>query len=167
MGCATSKKAEEPKAAVFTEIVKKDAKSAKFCPKSKEGQTCLMTWLEGMSYCQSQGQHLPTAREYIMLLLPRGTQILEMNQVNGKAPADFYLVDSTNPDGKRDTFYMNHKNYKKPADEKGGNLLWTSSVPPQHPKYAHVYYDEWGGGGGNPKDHILSHRNAVRCVSNP
>ena len=168
MGCTTapsiSSKVETPKAPSFSEIVKRDATTKKFCPESKEGQVCLMTWLEAMAYCQNQGAHLPTAREYANLLKPRGTEILEAEKMSGTAPEGFYLVDSHNPDGSRDTFYMSHKNYRRPVDEKGNHLLWTASIPPLHPQYAHVYYDEWGGGGGNPKDHMLGHRNAVRCA---
>lgn len=79
-------------------------------------------------------------------------------------PKNFYLVDSINPDGSRDTFYMNHDGYRKPVGEDGKALLWTSSTPPLHAEYAHVCYEAWGGGGGDPKDHLKTAHNSVRCV---
>ncbi|MGZ3770823.1 MAG: hypothetical protein ACXVCP_15130 [Bdellovibrio sp.] len=60
---------------------------------------------------------------------------------------------------------MNHNGYVRPIDEVGNHLLWTSSIPPKYSQYAHVYYDQWGGGGGDPKDHLLNHQNAVQCIA--
>lgn len=171
LGCASSQKnsIRQPNnqtTNLFSEIIKKNANSASNCPDVDDGDVCLMTWSQAVLFCKGQGAHLPTAREYAELLLPRGTLILETNEVSGAAPKDFYLVDSLNPDGAHDAFYMNHSNYKRPLEELGNHLLWTASIPPQHQQYAHVYYDEWGGGGGNPQDHLLTHLNAVQCVFN-
>lgn len=125
----------------------------------------LLTWQEALEHCKSRNSHLPTAREYANLLRPLGTKILEASEVTGTPPAGYYLVDCKNPDGSLDKFYMNHSGYKRPEGETVNHLLWTSSIPPQHPEFAHVYYDEWGGGGGNPMDHKHSHPNAFQCVS--
>lgn len=148
----------------FSEIISKTVASAKYCPKVKAGDVCLMNWEQAILFCKSRKSHLPTAREYAELIEPRGTQVLETSDVVGAAPAGFYLVDSKNPDGSLDKFYMNHSRYKRPASETKSHLLWTASIPPEYPQYAHVYYDEWGGGGGNRQDHLLNQRNAVQCV---
>lgn len=150
----------------LSEVVKADASAKKYCPGKQKAEECLMTWQQAIEYCKSQNAHLPTAREYTQVLKLRGILVMEAQEVNGAPPPGFYLVDSINPDGSRDTFYMNHINYLRPAGEYKNLLLWTSSTPPDHQQYAHVFYNEWGGGGGNPKDHLKTHLNAVQCVLN-
>lgn len=147
----------------FGEIVKRDSRNASLCAPG-EGESCRMTWEQARAYCQAEGAHLPTAREYAQLLAPRGTRILELEEVNGAPPAGYYLVASVNPDGKRDDFYMNHEQYRRPEEEKENFLLWTASVPPGHLDYAHVYYNEWGGGGGDPRHHRKDYPNSVQCA---
>jgi len=151
---------------VWGEVVKSGKEGARFCPQTPKGSACLMNWADAMKFCESQNAHLPTAREYVNLLMPLGVKVLEKEEVEGAPPAGYYLVDSRNPDGSLDGFYMNHSEYRRPLGETENYLLWTSSIPPSHPKYAHVYYTEWGGGGGDPKDHLLTHKNAIRCVKN-
>lgn len=152
----------------FSEVVLVSAENQGICEakRGKIGQACQATWANAVAYCKGKNSHLPTAREYADHLRPFGTVILEKAEVKeGKIPAGYYLVDSINPGGQRDTFYMNHGNYRRPKEDRVDYLLWTASVPPGHPEYAHVYYNEWGGGGGDPKDHRLSHPNAFQCVS--
>ncbi|MGE4133340.1 MAG: hypothetical protein AB7F86_16980 [Bdellovibrionales bacterium] len=147
----------------MTSIVVKSKDTANYCPEVNEGQTCMATWQQAMDYCQSQGFHLPTAREYARVVAFLGTKILEPSDVKGDPPKGYYLVDSRNPDGSLDRFYMNHSEFK-PLPEMTKARLWTSSIPPQHPQFAHVLYMEWGGGGGDPKEHKLDYRNAFQCV---
>jgi hypothetical protein len=125
------------------------------------------TWDEAMRICKERNAHVPTAREYVNKLKPLGIEVLEKNEVKDKAPEGFYLVDSINPDGQRDTFYMSHAKYQRPADLKAPfRKLWTSSTPPTHQDFAHVFYEEWGGGGGEPKEHHKKFRNAFECLPN-
>lgn len=153
-----------PSSAQFTDVVRQSQDSAQYCHEASEGNVCLMNWQEALQYCESQNAHLPTAREYANLIKPRGSQVLEADEVKGEAPKGFYLVESRNAEGSYDSFYMNHSGYKRPAGETENYRLWTASAPPSHPQYAHVYYTEWGGGGGDPKEHLKTYRNAVQCV---
>lgn len=132
--------------------------------------SCQATWLDAVQFCKSQNAHLPTAREYANLLKSSGTVTLEKNQVTGTAPPGFYLVDCNDEGGTSDGFYLNHEGYTRPRDSIANHLpwhlLWTASTPPGHPEYAHVLYDQWGGGGGDPADHLKTHKNSFQCVPN-
>ncbi len=164
-GCAVSSHSPKHSKLIFSEIIKKDGNSQKYCPEVAEGSICKMTWNEAVQFCKSQNAHLPLAREYAEMLKEQGIQILEVSEVKGTAPTGFYLVDCRNEDGLLDAFYMNHSGYQRLPGELENHLLWTASAPPQFPKYAHVYYDQWGGGGGDPQDHLLTKRNALQCVT--
>ena len=107
---------------------------------SKDGADALVTWDEAMAYCRDRKSHLPTAREYLNALKGAGIKSLEAHEVSGQPPKGFYLVDSINPDGARDTFYMNHEQYDRPKNLTKFHLLWTSSTPPGHAEYAHVFF---------------------------
>jgi hypothetical protein len=145
-------------------VVRKTATTASYCPEASAGAACLMNWKSALTYCEALGGHLPTAREYANSLLPLGTKILETNQVSGSPPDGYYEVECSNPKGAYDSFYMDHSGYQRPASDKENFLFWTSSVPPKHPEFAHVYYNEWGGGGGHPQDHRKDRLNAVQCM---
>lgn len=123
-----------------------------------------LTWTEAVKFCKERNGHLPTAREYVELLKGHGIKVLEADEATEPTPKDFYLVDSVNEDGTLDKFYMNHKGYKRPSGPARFHLLWTASTPPDHPQYAHVFYDEWGGGGGDPKDHLKTAKNSFQCM---
>jgi hypothetical protein len=161
--CASTTRDPGSSGSRFGEVVRRDSSNASLCA-SGEGDTCRMTWDQASAYCTAQGGHLPTAREYARLLAPRGSRILELAEVTGTVPPGYYLVASVNPNGERDDFYMNHEEYRRPEGEKENLLLWTASVPPTHPQYAHVYYNEWGGGGGDPRHHRKDYPNSVQCV---
>jgi hypothetical protein len=144
---------------------RKPAQSKSFGPiVTKDGAELLVTWDEAVAYCKSQKAHLPTAREYLDSLKSSGIRSLERNEVTTQPPPGFYLVDSINEDGSRDGFYMNHSGYQRPANLVKFHLLWTASTPPGHADYAHVFYDEWGGGGGKPHEHKKTYKNSFQCV---
>lgn len=146
-------------------VVVATAATQKHCPSSAPGEACLVTWQQARQICEEQGGHLPTAREYVAHVRALGTLVLETAEVGaGSPPAGYYLVASVNPDGSRDAFYMNHQGYRRPETDRENYLFWTASRPPQHLQYAHVYYNEWGGGGGKPEEHLLERRNAFQCV---
>jgi len=150
-------------------IVRKNDASAKYCPQISVGHVCLMSWSDAMRFCQTQGLHLPTSRDFACLLPQRGTVTLEFGDMPTPILPGYYLVDSQNPGGVDDRFYMNHDAYKRPSTEKEDHSIWTASLPPDHPGFAHVYFDKWGGGGLDPKyptgeDHRLTHLNSVQCV---
>lgn len=152
----------------LTPVIRKDAASARFCPESINGAPCLMDWATAMNYCASIGGHVPTSREDVCLLPARGTVAVEASEKPMAQPG-YYLVESRNPDGSFDRFLMNHSAYQRPANETEDHAIWTASIPPALPAYAHVFYDQWGGGGLHPafphgEDHLLTHKNAVQCV---
>src|SRR5690606_30584798 len=113
---------------------------------SAEGEPCLMSWAEAASYCQAEGGHLPTARELAAPLSLLGTITVAREEMREPVPEGFYLVPNRDPDGSTYDFYMNHLGYQRPPGARA-ELLWTASIPPQHPAYAHVLYTAWGGGG--------------------
>lgn len=123
-----------------------------------------VTWQEAIDACKGRGERLPTARDYVDLLRARGITVLEREQVLGEVPKGYYLVDSRNEDGALDAFFMNHDGYRRPSELTAFHKLWTASTPPSHADYAHVFYDEWGGGGGDPREHKKSFRNHFQCV---
>ena len=166
-------------------IVQRSSVKSSICSVvTADTDSCQATWLDAVQFCKLQGAHLPTAREYANLLKSAGTVTLEKNQVAGATPVGYYLVDCVDEDGTSDGFYMNHQGYKHPAqsmttaDQLPGqipgqrasrrpwHLLWTASTPPGHPDYAHVLYDQWGGGGGDPADHLKTRKNSFQCVPN-
>lgn len=124
----------------------------------------LATWQEAVDACKRQGTRLPTARDYVDILQAQGITVLEHDEVIGDPPKGYYVVDSRNEDGALDAFFMNHEGYQRSPALKKFHLLWTASTPPGHPEYAHVFYDEWGGGGGDPRDHKKTVRNSYQCV---
>lgn len=134
-------------------------------PAMKDGKPWLMDWESAMQYCKDMGGHLPTAREYTQWLKKYGVKTLEAHEVKAGADATGYdPVDCKNPDGTEEVLYVNSKGYTFPPHSKRKLLFWTSSVPFKHPQFAHVYYEEWGGGGGKPEEHRKSYLNAVMCV---
>ena len=149
----------------MTDVARKDQSNSQFCPTAKLGEVCQMKWTDAIAYCLSQKSHLPTARELAELLPARGSKTLEKKDVTGPAPAGYYLVEGVNPGGKQDAFYLNHSGYKRlPEDDQHDYLIWTATTPPGYDDYAHVYYNSFGGGGGEKEDHNKSHPNAVMCV---
>lgn len=150
-------------------IAKREASTKSYCPQAKTGEICLMTWQDAIRYCRSTARRLPTSRDFACLLPGRGTVVMEAEKMPKPVLPNYYLVDSINPDGSTDSFYMNHQGFKRDPSEKEDHSLWTASCPPNHPGYAHVYFDKWGGGGFDPKfptgeDHKYSHLNSVQCV---
>ena len=112
---------------VLTEIVRNDQLSRSLCGDVNPGEICRATWAESVQFCKDQGMHLPTAREYAELLRSQGTRTIEIAEVpDGKAPAEYYLVDCENEDGTKDAFYMNHSEYRRPESLVGNHLLWTA-----------------------------------------
>ena len=151
----------------FSELIKHDSTSKEFCPDTVDGETCLMTHAQAEAYCRSQGAHLPTTREFATYSVGMGAKgILEAKAVKeGAIPEGYYKVDCLNPGKKRDVFYFNHSGYDRASGSLEGERLWTSSIVPSHPDFAHVFYGDWGGGGGEPKEHKRDFRNGVRCIS--
>jgi len=157
--------------------------AGEICKSVGEGGACLAPWIKAKAYCLGQGSHLPTAREYALFLTKFGIRVLsveDFNQTPGVVelkPADvaglprkdgFYKVScAPNPDGTDSTFYMNDYNYVRPQGLPGNHGIWTATSPPGHDEAAHVVYDEWGGGGGAPVDHLKKNANAFRCAPGP
>ena len=167
-----------PSPAIGPIVQRSSVKSSICSVGAADTDSCQATWFDAIQFCKTQGAHLPTAREYANVLKSAGTVTLEKNQVTGAAPSGYYLVDSINEDGTSDGFYMNHQAYKHPtpsivahspgqmAEQTAWHLLWTASTPPGHSDYAHVLYDQWGGGGGDPADHLKSRKNSFQCAPN-
>ena len=157
--------AHSASAATLSQVVRKTSDNAAVCASVAMDEACLMTWADAQSYCSSQGGHVPTAREIGELLPQRGSITLEVTDVKGAAPAGFYLVEGFNPGGAKDAFYLNHSGYKRLAsDDQENYMIWTATTPPGYEQYAHVYYNSFGGGGGEKEDHLKTHPNNVMCV---
>ncbi|MBX9569656.1 MAG: hypothetical protein K2X77_12210 [Candidatus Obscuribacterales bacterium] len=148
-------------------IVKRDARSAKYCPDLKDGEVCKMTQEDAARFCKEQGGHLPSTREFAMAMNPQA--ILEHDYVekelNGVAPPGFYKVASQDENGKIDSFYFNNDLLtRKLTGELSKLSFWTSSIVLGKPDYAHVFYGPLGGGGGTPEDHERSVKHAVLFI---
>jgi hypothetical protein len=140
-----------------------------YCPNAKYGESCLMTEQKAEAYCNALGGHLPSAREFGKWAGEHGAAgILEVSQVEitpkFKVPAGYYKVPCLNPGNIQDDLYFSHQGYNVALGALGNEQLWTSSVVPTKPDYAHVFYGAWGGGGGKPKEHKRSYLNGVRCI---
>lgn len=149
-------------------IVRKDDRSAKYCPELNDGDVCKMTQEDAANYSAAQGGHLPSTREFAMAMNPDA--ILEKDYVdkrlNGVAPVGFYPVDSQDENGKIDSFYFNNSLItRKLTGEISQLSFWTSSIVLGNPKYAHVFYGSLGGGGGTKEDHERSVKHAVLFVT--
>jgi hypothetical protein len=146
-------------------VIRHDASTASYCPEVRSGGICVMTQAEAVKACEAQGNHLPTAREFGEFSQANGAKgILEVSSATEKAPEGYYRVDSINPGNKRDDLHFSHEGYDPARGNLGQHLYWTASLVPVNQKYAHVFYGAWGGGGGDPKEHHVSYRHAVRCV---
>lgn len=147
-------------------LVRADASTQALCPDAAQGAPCLMTQAQADELCTSRGMHLPTSRELVAFSVSMGAKgRLEASEVKrGKVPEGYYLVDSLNPGRKRDPLYFNHTGYDAKRGGLQGELLWTASLVPGKPAYAHVFYGDWGGGGGKPQEHRRTYRNSVRCL---
>lgn len=148
-------------------IVRKDDRSAKYCPELNDGDVCKMTQEDAAKYSAEQGGHLPSTREFAMAMNPNA--ILEKdyveNDLNGVAPPGFYKVDSQDENGKIDSFYFNNSLItRKLTGEISQLSFWTSSIVTGNPSYAHVFYGALGGGGGTKEDHERSVKHAVLVI---
>lgn len=166
---AANKMLEESRQDLLSDrnIVRKDARSEKFCPDSTDGDVCKMTQKDAEKYCEEQGGHLPSTRDFAKSMNPDA--ILEKDYVeqklNGVAPPGFYKVDSQDKDGNLDSFYFNNSMAtRKLTGEVSQLSFWTSSFVHGNPSYAHVFYGSLGGGGGTKEDHHLSVKHAVLFV---
>lgn len=152
-------------APLFGPIIRHAADTTPFCPEARVGGICKMTQENALKACEALGNHLPTAREFGAYSQANGAKgILEVKNQKEKAPAGYYRVDSINPGEVRDDIFFSHEGYDPSRGNLGQHLYWTASLVPANQQYAHVFYGEWGGGGGDPKEHRRDFKHAVRCV---
>lgn len=155
-----------PKAPEFTEMARKDATSAPYCPDAADGAVCRMSHPDAVKYCADVAGGLPVTRAFGMYAQAQGSKgLLEVayvtKRLKGVLPEGYYKVDSENGD----TFYFNNAGYKAPEGPMGVESFWTASIVTKKPEYAHVYYGKLGGGGGTPEEHRLTYRHAVVCLA--
>lgn len=169
----------EPSKLALEEIVT-SAEAKNFCDEVDASDACLVPWDKAVAYCREHNSHLPSASEYAEFLTQFGIRVLSIEEFNGAGgvtelkPAEiaglprkdgFYKVAcEPSSDGRDESFYMNDYNYVRPIELNGNHRIWTASSPPGHSEAAHVVYDEWGGGGGKPVEHLKSAYNAFRCA---
>ena len=151
-------------------IVTANTETILLCLGTELGAPCLMTQSQAAEYCAGKNAHLPTSRELVAFSVAFGARgVLEVADVakrpNSTPPVGYYLVASINPGNERDDFYFSHEGYDAQRAGTEGERLWTSSIVPTHTDFAHVFYGDWGGGGGKSEEHRRNFRNAVRCVS--
>lgn len=184
LACATgsTKKSEarQPNNQLELSEIVTTAEAGKYCEGVGAGGACLVSWNKASRYCEDRGSHLPTATEYVRYLTQFGIQFLSVEEFNATPgllelkPTEivgvprkdgFYRVAcAKNADGSDPTFYMNDFHYRRPAGLPGNHKIWTATSPPGYEQAAHVVYDEWGGGGGLPAEHMKSAKNAFRCA---
>jgi hypothetical protein len=147
----------------FDTIVKKDSTSAKYCAFVTESGVCLMYQQEAVSYCKSQGAHLPSTREFALLATSLGAKGIW--ETSGNPPSGYDLVQALNVDGTRDNFYFNFDGYDAPAGDEGINDFWSSSTDIYTSQIANVFFGDTGQiGSGITNGSVES---AVRCVQGP
>lgn len=144
-------------------LIVADATNTRACPDAKPGEACRLSQRQAEQFCAAMGMHLPTSREFAAYAVSKGAKGL-IEKPAGAVPEGYYLVASVNPGNQRDDFYFNHAGYNVERGAMKGEMIWTASVVPGKEGYAHVFYGDWGGGGGKPEEHLRTYRNTVRCV---
>jgi hypothetical protein len=131
-------------------------------------------WMDNRSAieaCAKHGMRLPTLRELLGLYRSAGLEILEPNEVGDGAIRYGYVerIDSFDPDGKFDRFYLHRidpglprYNYKRPLGDTGNFAFWSSSVT-SVPSGVSFIFDAPNGGVFHPGDHGFS--SYARCIS--
>ncbi len=126
--------------------------------RNTDGSIRYMNQSDAINYCTSQGQHLPSAREFAQL-----AQSLGAAGISETAKDGYYQdVSAKNADGKADSFYFSNAGYKRPAEDSGDNGFWSSSVSSHiYSDYAYVFwsYSAYIGDWNRFSDHY-----AVRCA---
>lgn len=155
----------------FSSTVRKDSSSEALCPSANDGDVCYMTQPQAEQYCMERDSLLPVARTFGEYSAAKGAKgILEVAEVealpNGEPPDGYARIDSIDPGGVLDSLYFSHEGYDPGSDGLEEDLFWTASLVASNTDYAHVFYGEWGGGGGEPDEHKLDYLNAVRCLAN-
>jgi hypothetical protein len=150
-------------------IVRRDERSARFCPVSDDGGPCEMTHSEALEYCKEQGARLASTRDFARFM--NADAILEVDQiVDGKIPEGYYEVACVDIHGQKDVFYFNNaegrtgQRPRKLSGDLAKLSFWTSSLVLGKTDYAHVFYGPLGGGGGTPEDHLVSRRHNVVMI---
>jgi hypothetical protein len=113
--------------------------------RNADGSIRYMNQEEGIAYCASIGQHLPTVREYTQWATAQGAKGILETQFKGIAYTDpavlkerdqngkngFFVIYRQNPDGKMVVdHYFNRTGYRKPDGELGMFWYWTASQFP-------------------------------------
>lgn len=100
--------------------------------RNADGSIRSMNQYEAIEYCLSQGLRLPTIRELALYAQSR-----EAHGVRESAREGYYLIESTNANGKPDSFYYTHRGYLQPKGDLGAVAFWSSSL---HPRKTHQGY---------------------------
>ena len=123
--------------------------------RNNEGSILYMRQADAISYCKSQGQHLPSAREFAQLAQSQGAA-----GISEKAKPGYYQVNATNADGKADTFYFSSAGYNRPAGDLGKYTLWSSSINSNQGETEFLFFANsgdvyWDTNGYHTSDHAV------------
>jgi uncharacterized protein (TIGR02145 family) len=125
--------------------------------RNADGSVRYMNQFDAVSYCASQGMHLPRIRELAQLAVSLGAAGIS------ETPKDGYnLMTAKNADGKVDNFYFNYAGYKRPQGDLGNNWFWSSSDYSDDPYFSYVFD---GSNGVVYVDYGVTSYHAVRCVT--
>lgn len=124
--------------------------------RNADGSVRYMNQYDAVSYCASQGIHLPSARELAQL-----SQSMGAAGVSETAKDGYNLISAKNADGKIDNFYFNYAGYSRPTGDLGNNWLWSSSVNSYGSDYAYGLYGSYGDVDYVYHTYLYG---AVRCV---
>ena len=131
--------------------------------KDAAGKVKTMTQADAIQYCASQGNHLPSARELVQLMVSMGAKGI----VNACGIGDHCdHLDAINVDGSQDSFNVSYAGFN-PTDPEMNNMFWSSSVETSDSITEGLVLngDQGGGVGGLVDLNPHSRWVAVRCVS--
>ena len=129
-------------------------------PDIKDGDVLMVTWDQAMHLAKKYHWHIPTTRECAQIQNPDG--LLEEKYVKkvlgGEVPEGYYKVSSKNG-WKKDVFYFKNEDVQHTI---GTNFaFWNASRGLTKREYAHVFYRDKGGGGGELEDHLRTKLHAL------
>lgn len=143
-----------------------------------DGSVLKVNHKKAMKLAEELRGELPSARDTAWAMNPQA--ILEedyiKNELKGAVPKGFYSVPGEDAKGKRDVFYFNNDQSPELPGELAKNSYWTSTYALgkrggwfkqgkifSH-GYAHVFYGQLRGGGGEKEDHRLDTKHAVLVI---
>jgi len=128
--------------------------------RNSDGSIRNMNQDDAIDYCASQGQHLPSAKEFA-----QESQSMGAAGISETAKEGYYPVKAQNSDGTIDNFYFSFAGYDRPTGDLGSTWVLSSSVKIDDTDGA--YWDAGDTGGPVFIHNTLANAGAVRCAAGP